>query len=223
MNNMNKTCLVVGALILSNLTIEPGNIEDEFSFELGFNTANAYDIEIITVYGDRYIRPNYYYALKNITYSDYGGDPSEGREIDEREEARIREGYCRLQPSGCDSNNSPSLLPDGCSTEFAGVNFFQSWDATFLSACNQHDTCYVSKNSTFSSCNTAMREDMLDICSARNAEAINSGGYFNTSECWDKSSEYYMGVTLFGSSYFEAGQRDRACTNWIDSTIGNHC
>lgn len=104
---------------------------------------------------------------------------------------------CNLQPNGCDLHNLPSLSPNGCSTEFAGVDFFNSWDSVFVSACNKHDTCYVTTDSSFDTCNESMRQDMLTICSEKNAEAISNGSLFDTSECWDKTTEYYIGVKFF--------------------------
>ena len=64
---------------------------------------------------------------------------------------------------------------------------------------------------------------MLNICSVENAKAVRNGTNFNVSECWDKSSEFYSGVRIAGSSYYENAQKDAACVQWIDDTVGNHC
>lgn|GEM_PF-3797391 len=219
---MNNKRLLIGALALSNINIQAGYIDDEFTVEVGTTEAFAQDMEVITVEGRKYTPPNYVIALGSGGV-DYDSDDSRDRERLEDRERREREALCRMQPNSCDPLNPPSLEANGCSTEFAGIDFFNSWDAVFEGACNQHDVCYTDLNSSFDACNEKLRQDTLDICSARNEEAANNGGVFNISECWDKSTEYYAGVTLFGFSHFEDGQLDGGCVLWMEKAQGSHC
>ena len=108
---MNKTCLALGTLILSNLTIELGNIEDDVSFKLDFNNANA-DTEVITVWGTRYTPPAYENrVLTTEIFDNYGGgDTSPGNDWGERLSDAISE-FCDLQPDGCNTSSLPSDLP----------------------------------------------------------------------------------------------------------------
>lgn len=219
---MNNKNLLIGAIALSNISLQAGYIDDEFTVQVGTNQALAQDMEIITVEGRRFTPPNYSTALQSSNV-DYDSDQSRERERRQDEMRRDREGLCRLQPDGCDPHNPPSIEPNGCSTEFAGVDFYNEWDAVFVGACNQHDVCYTDPNSSFDSCNEELRQDTLDICSAKNEEAANNGTFFNVSECWDKSSEYYAGVQLFGMSYFEEAKQNSSCVAWIEVARSSNC
>ena len=66
----------------------------------------------------------------------------------------------------------------------------------------------------------SMRINMVDACSVKNEEAANNGQLFNTSECLNKSSEYYVGVTLFGRAFFEPAKRNAACVLWANQAQG---
>lgn len=58
---------------------------------------------------------------------------------------------------------------------------------------------------------------MVDTCTVKNEEATNNGYLFDTSECWDKSTEYYIGVsTPIGAAKYVAAQKDSACVSWAD-------
>ena len=121
--------LAIITLALSNLTIESSNIKVIFSLDinlnLNLNTAHAAgEIEIITVSAQRYQRPDYHNTLAHISVGSYCGDDSEQLERAQRQmEEDIAEVFS-LQPSGCDLHNLPPLAPDGCSSEFGGVDFF---------------------------------------------------------------------------------------------------
>ena len=121
--------LAIITLTLSNLTIESSNIKVIFSLDinlnLNLNTAHAAgEIEIITVSAQRYQRPDYHNTLAHISVGSYCGDDSEQLERAQRQmEEDIAEVFS-LQPSGCDLHNLPPLAPDGCSSEFGGVDFF---------------------------------------------------------------------------------------------------
>ena len=117
--------LAIITLALSNLTIESSNIKVIFSLDINLNTAHAAgEIEIITVSAQRYQRPDYHNTLAHISVGSYCGDDSEQLERAQRQmEEDIAEVFS-LQPSGCDLHNLPPLAPDGCSSEFGGVDFF---------------------------------------------------------------------------------------------------
>tara|TARA_B110000438_G_scaffold248070_1_gene250583 strand:+ start:236 stop:580 length:345 start_codon:yes stop_codon:yes gene_type:complete len=105
----------------------------------------------------------------------------------------------------------------------AGLTFFNDWDSIFVSACNKHDTCYVTTDSSFSSCNEPFRQDMLTICSQESTAAMKNGTLFNTSECWDITTEYYVVVRTLGASRFEGEQKYAACINWAYAVISSWC
>jgi hypothetical protein len=223
---MNKAYLAIGALVLSNLTIEPGNIEDESSFQINFNTAMADDTEVIKVYGTRYNGSTYTFtamsALDNDSYN-AGNETDTRQQMEETEQGRLDK-LCDLKPDGCNQNNLPSLASNGCSTELAGFDFFNGWDAVFVSACNSHDQCFVDLSNDYRSCNSTMRQDMIDICSVRDQEARNGGYLFQTSECWNKSSEYFTVVSsLIGASKYADAQQDAACVFWDARMDGRRC
>ena len=213
---MSKKICLLGVIALSNLQIQPGFIEDDFIVDIGMNKALAKEFEIITVSRDRYRPPLYKVTIGGGSGRGHSSDVSENRARDERARNSDREGFCRLQPLGCNADNAPSLAPNGCSTEIGSVDFFNNWDNVLVGACNQHDACYSTLGSSFDTCNRDMRTDMVNICSERNREAAENGGFFNVSACWDKSTEYYLGVVAFGGSFFENAQKDAACVDWLD-------
>jgi len=222
---MSKTKILLGAIALSNLSLQSGYIEDEFTIEFGLNNASAQDMEVIEVKaksGDIFTVPNYFTEVSSVG-NDWDSDVSESREARRRQEALDRAYLCSLQPEGCDASNPPNIQPDGCSTEFAGVDFWNGWDSVFVQACNQHDSCFAQPGESFGQCNEELRVDLVDTCSAKNAEAASNGEVFNINECWDKSTEYYLGVEVFGSGRYAAAQTEGSCMLWIEKSSGSHC
>ena len=70
---MNNKNLLIGAIALSNISLQAGYIDDEFTVQVGTNQALAQDMEIITVEGRRFTPPNYSTALQSSNV-DYDSD-----------------------------------------------------------------------------------------------------------------------------------------------------
>lgn len=218
-----KVALIVIGFILSNYSI---NLESNNIFSINFNVAYAADdddeIEVITISGSRYKRPAYITTIRvselNVqSYWDLRDDVRAEYYEDLRDEC---EALSWKKPLGCSLSNLPNLQPDGCSTEFAGVDFFNYWDGIFVTDCNQHDQCFTDLNGSYSACNEKMRQSMLDTCSEKNSEAIANGLLFQTSECWSKTSEYFIGVnTPIGKSKYTQAQKGAACVHWGETYI----
>ena len=225
MKKTNTALTCASLAFLSNLNI---SIDEELSvFDISFNEALANDVEIITVTAS-YQPINYNARLSSMIQSMnqqnyYGGQNSDQRNEYEEAIQRERAQYCRdldkEQPIGCDETSVFDLSPNGCSTEFAGFDIpnTEFWDGVFDNSCNSHDECYVDLDQEKGACDTEFRSNMLAQCSAYPGSSTEP--YF-INECWDKASEYYIGVAVAGGDYFEAAQEDAACDLWARSKRG---
>ena len=75
----------------------------------------------------------------------------------------------------------------------------------FTSACNGHDTCYGTCNSSRAACDQSLYDDMMNICSQNCGTDVNCLFW-----CGLAADTYYAGVFWGGGSYYDDAQKD-AC------------
>jgi len=85
------------------------------------------------------------------------------------------------------------LLPD-CNNPTGGA------DTSFLNACNGHDTCYQTCNSSQGSCDNDFLDAMIDVCT----------GSICAVPCFAYAEAYYGAVHNYGEPYWQEDQVD-AC------------
>lgn len=144
------------------------------------------------------------------------------------------------RPSGCNLSNppaspgiSPNWQPNGCGTgrlsnlfldaalEMAASRMYSGnldapySGASFLSACNQHDTCYaVAGNKAI--CDDAFGTQMNQICQQQAADL---------SHCRAWANGYHAAVYLSDRSFsaHQTASKQRACAIWALDMRGNQC
>lgn len=105
-------------------------------------------------------------------------------------------------------NHTPAF--NGCGPQ-NGVNFVPQSPlgvATFTKACDQHDICYGTCNSSKANCDFTFFDDMAAIC---HAEYPPFGGLFNAighSYCLSLAQDYTAAVMLGAGSAFQDGQSE---------------
>jgi hypothetical protein len=123
-------------------------------------------------------------------------------------ESGVQQKYPMQNVGACDKTSVPrkdyQSKPNGCGP--AGHKFPSKFGkASFLAACNAHDSCYDRCKSSATACNDQFCDALMEACSS----AYPAAGK-NRSSCEAKADLYCTGVRLLGSGYWEDAQK-KAC------------
>jgi hypothetical protein len=90
--------------------------------------------------------------------------------------------------------------PNGCS--WVLDNPTECEHTSFTPACNNHDICYGTCNSFFSTCNDSFLNGMQSICESLTGDEREQC----YSDCMWNAAYYYAGVSELGHSWYNAAQ-----------------
>ena len=91
--------------------------------------------------------------------------------------------------------------PNGCSTP-TGNNPTMCTNTSFEGACNSHDICYGTCNSSKSNCDSTFGDDMAAVCDA--LEGAEWLACFVPCTTW--RATYWVAVSLVGQDAYESRQ-----------------